>query len=117
MAIQALSNPPPALLPALNPDSRDQRRQQQDTSRNQTRPGSPITITRVDQQDYPDGYVVTTTTYENKGVSIKSTPKTQAPPLVPGRFDLRSGPQLSTLLAAQESGQRPAVVAVNPYRS
>ena len=114
MSVQALSNPPPALLPGINPDARDQTRQ--DASRNRTRSGSPITITRIDQQDYPDGYVVTTTTYENKGVSIKSVPKVAPRPVIATPLDQRNSPQLSTLLAAQESARGAAVVGVNPYR-
>lgn len=116
MSIQAITNPPPALLPAVNPDARDSTREQQDGSRNRARSGSPITITRVDKQDYPDGYVVITTTYENKTSATKSAPKAAPPPLVASTFDPRNGGQLSTLLAAQESGPSVSLAGVNAYR-
>jgi hypothetical protein len=115
MSIQAISSPP-ALLPAVNPDARDPTQQQDDAARNPARSGSPITITRVDKQDYPDGYVVITTTYANKTSASQTAPKQAPPPLVATTFDPKNGGQLSTLLAAQEGGRAVAVAGVNPYR-
>jgi hypothetical protein len=116
MSIQAITSPPPALLPAVNPDQRDSARQQQNASQQRARPGSAITITRVDKQDYPDGYVVITTTYENKTSATKSAPKSAPPPLVASPFDPRNGGQLSTLLAAQEGAPAVSVAAISAYR-
>ena len=114
MSIQAITTPPVA-LPPVNPDQRDPTQQQD--AQNPSRRGSPITITRIDQQDYPDGYVVTTTTYANKTSATKTAPKPAEPPLVPRALDPRNGGQLSALLAAQERGSAPVLVAgANPYR-
>lgn len=115
MSIQAITNPP-ALLPAVHPDARDPTQQQDDAARNRARPGSPITITRIDKQDYPDGYVVITTTYANETSASKTAPKAAPPPLVASPFDPNNGGQLSTLLAAQEGGRAVAVAGANPYR-
>ena len=117
MSIQALTSPPPALLPAINPDQRDSAQQQPDNAaRNKARNGSPITITRVDKQDYPDGYVVITTTYANKTSAEKTVPKQAPPPLVANTFDPHNGGQLSALLSAQESGGGVAPAAIAAYR-
>jgi hypothetical protein len=115
MSIQAIATPP-ALLPAVHPDARDPT--QDDAPRSRARPGSPITITRVDKQDYPDGYVVITTTYANKTSASKTAPvaKSAPAPLVATTFDPKNGGQLSTLLAAQEGGGGVAVAGANPYR-
>ena len=117
MSIQSITSPPPALLPAVNPDQRDPTRDQpqQNTTR-KGRDGSPITITRVDKQDYPDGYVVITTTYANKTSAEQSVPKQAPPPLIATTFDPHNGGQLSTLLSAQESGRGVAIAAIAAYR-
>jgi hypothetical protein len=115
MSIQAITTPP-ALLPAVHADERDPTQQQDDAGRDRARPGSPITITRVDKQSYPDGYVVITTTYANETSATKTAPVQAPPPRVASTFDPKNGGQLSTLLAAQEGGARVAVVGVNPYR-
>jgi hypothetical protein len=115
MSIQAISTPP-AALPAVHPDERDPTQQQDDAARSRARPGSPITITRVDKQDYPDGYVVITTTYANKTSATQTAPKEAPPPLVGPTLDPKNGGQLSTLLAAQEGGRAVAVAGIDPYR-
>jgi len=116
MSIQAITSPPPALLPAVNPDQRDAAQQQQQNAARSKRDGSPITITRVDKQDYPDGYVVITTTYANKTSAEKSVPRQAPPTLIASTFDPKNGGQLSTLLSAQESGRAVAPTAIAAYR-
>ena len=113
MSIQAITTPPVA-LPPVSPDARDPAQQQQDDAANPSNRGSPITITRIDKQDYPDGYVVTTTTYANKTSATQSSPKTASPLLALSAFDPNNGGQLSTLLAAQERGSA-RIAPVKPY--
>lgn len=114
MAVQAITTSPVA-LPQILPDQRDPTQQQDDAAQNPAR-GSPITITRIDKQDYPDGYTVVTTTYANKTSATQSAPRQAPPPLITSAFDPRNGGQLSTLLSAQEgSTGRVAVAGVNPY--
>ena len=117
MSIQAITSPPPSLLPAVNPDQRDstqQQPQQQSSARN--RGGSPITITRIDRQDYPDGYSVITTTYANKTSAERTEPKSAPPPLIGSTFDPTNGGQLSTLLSAQESSGGVTIASIAAYQ-
>jgi hypothetical protein len=116
MSIQAISTPPVALssLPPL--ENAVPTPQQDGASQEASREASGITITRIDQQDYPDGYVVTTTHYANKDSASRSAPKTA--PLARSAFDPSNGGQLSALLSAQEQSQTPAqsvVPRTNPY--
>ena len=119
MSIQAISTPTvaPPPLPAL--ETQVPTLQQQQSSTDAQLQASGITITRIDQQDYPDGYVVTTTHYANRDSATRSAPKSAPAPLVRSAFDPANGGQLSALLSAQEQFQTAAqglvIAGINPY--
>ena len=119
MSIQAIATPPAALAP-LPPLANQESAPapNADDGGDAPRPGSSpgITITRVDKQDYPDGYSVTTTHYANKGQATKTVPKAAPPSLVRSAFDPANGGQLSALLSAQEqTASQGPVLGINPY--
>jgi hypothetical protein len=118
MSIQAITTPPVALPPLPPLANEDPAPTSDADAGDASRPGSSsgITITRVDKQDYPDGYVVTTTHYANNGQATKTAPKAAPPPLVRSAFDPANGGQLSALLSAQEqTASQGPVVGINPY--